>query len=54
MSLLLLLLCLLACSRCSRRSTWELLRRARKGRTIVLTTHFMGACVVCACVRALP
>ena len=25
----------------SRRSTWELLKRAKQGRVIVLTTHFM-------------
>lgn len=25
----------------SRRSTWEMIKRARQGRTILLTTHFM-------------
>ena len=25
----------------SRRATWELVRRAKKGRVVVLTTHFM-------------
>jgi len=31
----------------SRRSTWELLRKGKRGRVIILTTHFMDEVRLC-------
>jgi ABC-type multidrug transport system ATPase subunit len=33
----------------SRRATWELVRRAKQGRVVVLTTHFMDEVCERAC-----